>query len=581
MKHKSLVMKSVIGMTILLALMCVVFTTTSYWMERGIYNDEMLSLHTTLTRQIEIENDGIASAAGKLKSMGASQYSNDENIEWIRDNLNVMVRDNFINYVYLLFPEVTEKDGKSYMKVLQGSHDFEQLGNKPGSDYELKPALFEAVRTMEKSGIGFSDAYEDLGGEWITVVKPIHNDKGETVAVFAVDFNNNKVKADLNGMLWKAIGIGTGVGAVFIIIIAFLIRRLISPLKQLSKLSKQVAGGDLTVSIPVHSKDEIGVLADSFNVMIAQIKHLITNAKTTANHVAESSHHLTMIAEQTAQSSYEISGSIQEVATGSETQMQGAEESKAAMEEIAIGIQRIAESSSTVSELSHDAAVSVDQGNQVVQLTMQQMDQIRSSVNRSVAITQSLADQSEKIEHIVSIIGNVAVQTNLLALNASIEAARAGEHGRGFGVVAQEVRKLAEQTKTSTEQIGELLNSVVMHTKELAEAMGESAEQAEQGTLVVQEAGAHFQEIWKAVQHVTEQIQEVSAAAEEMSAGTEEVAATLDNLASIAKESSGNTQSVAAASEEQLAIVEEISDTATLLNGKMKDLQAEMLKFTI
>ncbi|MCM3290853.1 methyl-accepting chemotaxis protein [Paenibacillus sp. MER 180] len=581
MKNKGLVMKSIIVVTVLLMVMSIVFISSSYMMERRIYNDELLSLHTTLTKNIEIEKEGIAGAANKLKSMDSSQYAKDNNIVWIQESLNSMVRDNFISNSYLLAPGFTERDGKFYLKVLQGNDSFVELGNAPGSEYEIKPELVDAIHEMERTGVGFSDIYEDLDGEWITVLKPINNDRNETIAVFAVDFNNKKIDGDLNSMLWEIIGIGSSIGIVFIIVIAFLIRRLVRPLTQLSVLSTRVAAGDLTVSIPVRSKDEIGVLSDSFNTMIAQIKHLVTNVKTTADQVAESSQQLTVIATQTSQSSYEISNSIQEVATGSESQMQGAEESKAAMEEIAIGIQRIAESSSAVSELSIDATESVDQGNQVVQLTVKQMAQIRNSVSRSEGITQSLLNQSEKIEHIVSIIGNVAVQTNLLALNASIEAARAGEHGRGFGVVAQEVRKLAEQTKDSTEQIAEMLNTVIAHTKELAEAMGENTEQAEQGTLIVQEAGEHFSKIWTSVQQVTEQIQEVSAAAEEMSAGSEEVAATLDNLASIAKDSSLNTQSVAASTEEQLAIVEEISDTATLLNRKMQDLQEELRKFTI
>ncbi|OBY79105.1 chemotaxis protein [Paenibacillus sp. KS1] len=581
MKNKGLVMKSIIVVTILLMIMSIVFISSSYMMERRIYNDELLSLHTTLTKQIEVESEGIAGAANKLKLMGALQYTKDQNIVWIRDNLDSMVRDNFISNAYLLAPGFTERDGKSYLKVLLGSRSFTELGNAPGSDYEVKPELVDAIYEMERTGVGFSDVYRDLGGEWITVLKPIYNERNQTIAVFAVDFNNQKIKDDLNSMLWEIIGIGSSIGIVFIIVIAFLIRRLVRPLTQLSVLSTRVAAGDLTVSIPVRSKDEIGVLSDSFNTMIAQIKHLVTNVKTTADQVAESSQQLTVIATQTSQSSYEISNSIQEVAAGSESQMQGAEESKAAMEEIAIGIQRIAESSSAVSELSIDATESVDQGNQVVQLTVKQMAQIRNSVSRSEGITQSLLNQSEKIEHIVSIIGNVAVQTNLLALNASIEAARAGEHGRGFGVVAQEVRKLAEQTKDSTEQIAEMLNTVIAHTKELAEAMGENTEQAEQGTLIVQEAGEHFNKIWTSVQQVTEQIQEVSAAAEEMSAGSEEVAATLDNLATIAKDSSLNTQSVAASTEEQLAIVEEISDTATLLNRKMQDLQEELQIFTV
>ncbi|MCE5172925.1 methyl-accepting chemotaxis protein [Paenibacillus profundus] len=581
MRNKSLVFKSVVAMTVLLAVMSGVFTTFSYMMERSIYNGELSSLHTTLTKQIELEWEGIAGAAEKLKSLDALQYVKDQSIAWIHNSLNGMIRDNFISNTYLLFPEMIEQDGKSYLKLLQGSQSFIDTGIKPGDNYELPPELIQAVQDMKETGTGLSDMYEDEDGEWITVFKPIQNKQNQTVAIFAVDFNNETINDDLNVMLWKTVGVGAATGAVFIAIIVLLIRRLILPLKQLSELSKRAANGDLTVTIPVTSKDEIGVLSDNFNVMMTHIKQLVANVKSTADHVAESSDQLSIIAEQTAQSSHEISGSIQEVASGSETQLQGAEESKAAMSEIAIGIQRIAESTATVSELSLEAAGAAQQGNEVVQQTMKQMNHINNSVHRSVEITKSLTEQSKQIEQVVGIIGNVATQTNLLALNASIEAARAGEHGRGFGVVAQEVRQLAEQTKASTEQIAEMLHSVVKYTRQLAEAMENSAIEVQEGAKIVQVAGDNFQLLWTSVQDVTEQVQEVSAAAQEMSAGSEEVAASLENLAEIARSSSESSQSVAASSEEQLAIVEEISDSAVVLNRKMKELQEELRKFTL
>ncbi|RJG17775.1 methyl-accepting chemotaxis protein [Paenibacillus thiaminolyticus] len=581
MKNKSLVFKSVLVLSTLLAVMSLVFTSFSYMSGRGIYNDELLIVHTSLNQQISLEVEAIAEAENKMKTMSYDQYMEDQKMTWIQENLESMIREGYISNTYLLKPDLIEKDGKVYMTVIHANNDMIESGNKPLSDMDLPKELVQAFYDIEKDDIGISSVYSDSMGQWISLLSPIVNDQDETIAILGVDFNYSKINRDLNQMMWRNIAVGAVTGLTFILLITWLLRKTIRPLNELAELAKRAAKGNLTVRIPVNSRDEIGVLSSSFNEMITDIRELIGSMKETTSHVTEASNHLTVISQQTAQSTHEISSAIQEVASGSETQLTGTEESKIAMGEMAIGIQRIAESSSNVSEYSVAAAQAAKQGNEVVQQSITQMNSIHSSVNESVTMVRKLAQQSNEIEQIVSVIGNIATQTNLLALNASIEAARAGEHGRGFGVVAKEVRSLAEQAKVSTEQIAELLQSVVASTRHMAGAMESTAEEVQEGTQIVQVAGETFQKVWSSIQEVSDQIQEVSAASEEMSAGSEQVAAVLDNLAEIAKNASESSQSVAASSEEQLAIVEEIADSAAMMSGKMKELDQEMKKFII
>lgn len=581
MRNKSLVFKSVLVLSVLITVMSVVFTSFSYMSERGIYYDELLNVHTSLDQQITLEIEGIVKAQEKMKTMSYDQYMEDQEMSWIQTNLEGMTREGYISNSYLIKPELIEKDGKVFMSVIQANNNMIEHDNKPLSDVEMTEEFRQAYYDMKQDGIGISAVYADSMGEWITILSPIQDKQNKTIALLGIDFNYSKINNDLNQMMWRNIAVGAVTGIAFILLIMWLIRKTIRPLNELAQLAKRAAKGDLTVQIPVNSRDEIGALSSSFNEMITDIRELIGSMKETTSHVTEASNHLTVISQQTAQSTHEISSAIQEVASGSETQLTGTEESKIAMGEMAVGIQRIAESASNVSEYSVAAAEAAKQGNEVVQQTITQMNSIHSSVNESVTMVRKLAQQSNEIEQIVSVIGNIATQTNLLALNASIEAARAGEHGRGFGVVAKEVRSLAEQAKVSTEQIAELLQSAVASTRHMAGAMESTAEEVQEGTQIVQVAGETFQKLWNSIQEVSDQIQEVSAASEEMSAGSEQVAAVLDNLAEIAKNASESSQSVAASSEEQLAIVEEIADSASVMSGKMKELDQEMKKFII
>ncbi|GAC43553.1 methyl-accepting chemotaxis protein [Paenibacillus popilliae] len=581
MRNKSLLFKSVLVLSTLIAVMSLVFTSFSYLSERGIYYDELLNVYTSLNQQISLEIEAIAEAENKMKTMGYDQYMEDQEMTWIQENLESMIREGYISNSYLTKPDLIEKDGIVYSALIQANNNMIEHSIKPLFEKDVPKEYVQAFYDTEKDGIGISSVYSDSMGKWITLLSPIVDDQGETIAIFGVDFNYSKINRDLNQMMWRNIAVGAVTGIAFILLVMWLIRKTIRPLNELAQMAKRAAKGDLTVQIPVHSQDEIGVLSSSFNEMITDIRELIGSMKETTGHVTEASNHLTDISQQTAQSTHEISSAIQEVVAGSETQLMGTEESKVAMGEMAIGIQRIAESASNVSEYSVEAAKAAKQGNEVVQQTITQMNSIHASVDESVTMVRKLAQQSNEIEQIVSVIGNITKQTNLLALNASIEAARAGEHGRGFGVVAKEVRSLAEQAKESTERIAELLQSVVASTRHVAGTMESAAADVQEGTQIAQVAGETFQKVWNSIQDVSDQIQEVSAASQEMSAGSEQVAAVIENLAKIAKSASESSQSVAASSKEQRAIVEEIADSAAVMSGKMKDLDQEMKKFTI
>ncbi|MGO4499194.1 methyl-accepting chemotaxis protein [Paenibacillus sp. 2RAB27] len=364
--------------------------------------------------------------------------------------------------------------------------------------------------------------------------------------------------------------------------IALLLSRIIiGPINVLMNVAQSIAGGDLTRTITSRSKDEVGKLTDSFSRMILNLQELIREVNASSQDVADSSKQLSASAEETSAASNEIATSIQAVARGAESQGLTSNESARAMEEMSIGIQRIAETSSSVSEVSMDASEKARHGNESLQQVIRQMESIRATVDRTASMVQKLDKQSIEIGSIVSVISSIATQTNLLALNAAIEAARAGEHGRGFAVVAGEVRKLAEQSGTSANQIIGLIEQIQQGTQLAVEAMNEGTREVHTGIVVVHEAGEAFQLILQAIDQVADQIRDVSAVAEEMSAGSEQVTASVIESSNIAQQSASAAQNVAGSAEQQLAALQEVAAFANDLNSMSLRLQQAVGKFKL
>jgi len=215
----------------------------------------------------------------------------------------------------------------------------------------------------------------------------------------------------------------------------------------------------------------------------------------------------------------------------------------------------------------------VEQGNQLIQHAMQQMEKINDSFKESSSVVNKLTERSKEVGQIAALITGIADQTNLLALNAAIEAARAGEQGRGFAVVADEVRTLAEKTSVSAKQVSELIVVIQKESLSSMQSMDKVNTEVHEGLKQIHEAGEIFERILSSAQHVAQQSQEVSVTAEEMSASSKHVAASVETMTNIAQTSAHSSQSVAASSQEQLASMEEISSASESLAKKAQELK--------
>jgi methyl-accepting chemotaxis protein len=476
----------------------------------------------------------------------------------------------------------------------------------------------------------------------------------------------NEIMTAQISLLVGAIVIGLAAG----ILLANSIRK---PLAQLTASAHQIAdvdltrlveemrlmaGGDLsrkiditTIELPQKGTSEIGRMAEAFNTMIHRLQDIgeafsslnvnlgraIGEVAESATGLGQASEHLAYASSQASQATSQIASTIQQVARGTSEQSNEANRTAVSMEQmnnliiaVASGaqdqekslsqasqvtnemiqtIEQVANNANSVKTSSLEATQAARQGAKTVESTIKGMNNIRSRVTQSVNKIQDMGKQSAKIGDIVDTIEDIASQTNLLALNAAIEAARAGEHGKGFAVVADEVRKLAEKSAGSTREIGNLIKSIRKSIDEAIQAMNESSKEVEAGVALANNSGAALDAILVSIEAVNLQAEQSAQAAHQMSASSErlvvsvsavarviedntiaseemaaqssEVNQTIENIVSVSEENSAAVEEVNSATEAVLAQVEEVTTSAQQLSATAQQLQELVGRFRL
>ncbi|HUI11280.1 MAG TPA: methyl-accepting chemotaxis protein [Bacteroidota bacterium] len=340
------------------------------------------------------------------------------------------------------------------------------------------------------------------------------------------------------------LGVFIGALALSLLITLRVNAHITAPVSAMTGLIDVLAGGDLTRELPVESRDELGVMAERLNEMIRNLREMIGG-------IIEAVATL-------AGASTQISSSTEEMAAGSQEQTSQASEVASAVGLMARSIAENSTSAAEAASTARKAKEAAERGGQVVQKTVGGMRRIAEVVNGSAATVQTLGKSGDQIGEIISVIDDIADQTNLLALNAAIEAARAGEQGRGFAVVADEVRRLAERTTKATKEIAGMIRTIQSETKGAVSAMNQGTKEVTEGITLADHAGAALAEIVRISQEVTDRITGIAASSEQQSATSEEIAKNVEAIRTVTAETASGEQQIARAAEDLNRLTENL-----------------------
>ncbi|WP_226037138.1 methyl-accepting chemotaxis protein [Aquibacillus saliphilus] len=492
---------------------------------------------------------------------------------------------------YALFGDEEFREG--FDEYTKSSIQYEEDILATSYSEEVKVLIDKSVqwqKTVENSVFAELDrgneeaALENLA----LVVKPMANEIMDGFEELAIQ-REQLVKEEgqnivENGQVSLVASIVISILVIIIGIVAALItaRVISNPIKTIMERLKLIADGDLSLEpLKSNSKDETGQLVVATNQMNDKMREVLQQINTVSETVSSSSEELTQSAGEVKEGSIQVATTMQELASGSESQANNATDLSAVMETFVARMQEANANGDDIYRSSNDVLGMTAEGGKLMDASVKQMATIDQIVQEAVQKVKGLDTQSQEISKLVSVIKDIADQTNLLALNAAIEAARAGEHGKGFAVVADEVRKLAEQVSVSVTDITGIVESIQTESTGVAKSLQGGYQEVEKGTGQIKTTGETFKGINNAVKEMVEKIKSVTTNLSTMSASSQEMSASVEEIASVSEESAAGIEQTSASAQQTSSSMEEVSDSSDELAKLAEELNGLVQKFKL
>lgn len=438
-------------------------------------------------------------------------------------------------------------------------------------------AVKEITAAIQKGKAAF---IADEASDSYLAFTPINVGTSKTPWSLMIAVPVDEVKADANSLMKTSI-IMSVIGLVLLIIVITVIARgLVNPILKVVERVKELATGNLTVEkLEVTSKDEIGQLSLAMNDMIDNMKHLIQDASQISDQVATYSEELLNSTHEISQGIEHVLTTAEELATGSNSQAHHANETFLKIQDVEFKVQQINQYINEMMTRTQSTEESSYKGIESAEKSMQGMNTMEKKVSSTSQVVQELGEKSKEIRRILEVINAIAAQTNLLALNAAIEAARAGEHGKGFSVVADEVRQLAEQSAQSVNQISTIIDNVLKESELAEKEMTGVVQEVQLNVGMLNHNKQSFDNISQSVEKMVEQINQVTQASQLIDEETKEVVRAVENISAISEQSSAGSEELLATMEQQSASIQEINGMATNLSKMAESLHQSLSKF--
>ncbi|MBK3495753.1 methyl-accepting chemotaxis protein [Viridibacillus sp. YIM B01967] len=561
-RRKSFIFRNIFISVVISLFIAVAISLSSYLVISDILKDDINKEASNIINSRAAELD-IATVKKAMKE----DYDSPNQQELITFFDNITKANNKVAQAYIFSSEIV--DGNKTPLISSPTPIVEALkeeGIEIGDPYPQPDRIIKAIKKMKETKTTVaSDIYSDDIGSWITELYPLKDENGKIFAYFGIDVNADLFHESQVKLLKMTLFVLLPALILIIIFQVFYTRKSFKPMKELIRGLHEVGNGNLNVNLNVEKDDEFGQIVALFNKVINNMKQLIYKVKETSAEINQASSILRQGAEQTEKDSVQITRDIQDMNGGMNTQKESISHTVLAIEEVASAIQVIAGNSLDVSNSSIEMDEISREGFNSINSLIEQMGTINLSFNNTTNAITQLKERSQSIQDFLTIISSIADQTNLLALNAAIEAARAGEAGKGFSVVAAEVKKLAEESRDSTDMIANIIKEIQTDTDNAVNLISLGNKEITQGVSIAQDTETIFGKIQTFTNQVANNITEVSASAQEISANTEEITATSQQLENISTTNTTITGSINRKIQEQEGNVNNIFNASNQL----------------